>query len=139
MAPPSTPVSSSPRSSPSPPSAPRPNKFRDAIRPSFETEQIIRESNDRYRGGIITLIAEDFEKKIGSKLNVKPNSKTAVSADSQTLVGVPPATSKPKNQRVKLTTDRRQIFYESAEWHASNDGFVETSEAEKEAEKRFWS
>lgn len=67
---------------------------------------------------------------------MKPNSKTA---DSQTPVGVPPATCKLKNRRVKSTADRRQIVYKSAEWHAANDGFIEISEAEKEAEKRFWS
>ncbi|TEY40384.1 hypothetical protein BOTCAL_0434g00080 [Botryotinia calthae] len=139
MSPPSTPISSSPRSSPSPPSAPHPNRFRDAIQPSFETEQNIREFNDRYRSGIIILVAQDFEKKTGSKLNVKKNSKTAVSTNSQTPVSVPPAASKTKSQREKSTADRRQIVYGSAEWHAANDGFVEMSEAEKEAEKRFWS
>ncbi|KAF5867628.1 uncharacterized protein Bfra_010603 [Botrytis fragariae] len=139
MSPPSTPISSSPRSPPSPPSAPRPQKFRDAIRASVETEQNIRGSIDRYRGSIITLVAQDFEKKTGHKFNVKQGPKTAVSTDSQTSVSVSSVTAKPKNRREKSSTCRRQVIYGSIEWHAANDGFVEMSEAEKEAERRFWS
>ncbi|THV52537.1 hypothetical protein BGAL_0076g00220 [Botrytis galanthina] len=139
MSPPSTPISSSPRSPLLPPCVPRPNKFRDAIRPSVEMEQDIRGSMSRYRGSIITLVAQGFEKKVGQKLNVKQKSKTAVSADSQTSVSVPPATGKPKNHRENLIADRQEVVYGSAEWHAANDGFVEMSAAEKEAEGKFWS
>ncbi|TGO08933.1 hypothetical protein BTUL_0185g00100 [Botrytis tulipae] len=139
MPPPSTPISSSPRSPLLPPGAPCPNKFRDAIRPSVEMEQDIRESINRYRGSIITLVAQDFEKKVGHKLNMKQKPKTAVSADSQTSVNVPPATAKPKNRRESSAAGRQQVVYGSAAWHAANGGFVEMSEAEKEAEREFWS
>ncbi|TGO48792.1 hypothetical protein BCON_0229g00040 [Botryotinia convoluta] len=125
MSSPSTPISSSPRSPPSPPGAPRPNKFRDAIRPSVETEHNIKGSIDRYRGSIITLVAQHFEKKTGHKLN--------------TSVSVPPVTAKPKNRREKSAAGRRQVVYGSIEWHAANDGFIKRSEAEKEAERKFWS
>ncbi|KAF7951824.1 hypothetical protein EAE96_007122 [Botrytis aclada] len=139
MSPPSTPISSSPRSPPSPPGAPRPRKFRDAMRPSMGTEQDIRGANDRYRGSIITLVAQDFERKTGTKLNAKQKTKIAVTADSQTSVSVPLATARSENRREESPVDRRQVVYGSAEWHAANDGFVEMSEGEKEAERTFWS
>ncbi|KAF7886612.1 uncharacterized protein EAF01_011290 [Botrytis porri] len=139
MSPPSTPISSSPRSPHSPPSAPRPNKFRDALQSSVETEQNIRASIDHYRGSIITLVAQDFKKKIGKKLNVKQKSQTAGSADSQTSVNVPPATAKPRDRCETSAAGRRQVVYGSVEGHAANDGFVRRSEAEREAERKFWS
>ncbi|KAF7884757.1 uncharacterized protein EAF02_005093 [Botrytis sinoallii] len=139
MSPPSTPISSPPRSPVLPPGAPRPNRFRDAIRPSVEMEQNIRGSINRYRGSIITLVAQDFEKKTGHKLNVKQKQKTAVSADSQTSASVPPVTAEPKNRRETIAAGTQQVVYGSAEWHAANDGFVEMSAAEKEAERKFWS
>ncbi|TGO38836.1 hypothetical protein BHYA_0066g00240 [Botrytis hyacinthi] len=129
MSPPSTPISSSPRSPLLPPGAPRLNKFRDAIRPSVEMEQDIRESINRYRGSIITLVAQNFEKKFGHKLNVKQKPKTAVSTNSQASVSVLPATAEASNRRENS----------AVEWHAANDGFVEMSETEKEAEREFWS
>ncbi|KAI9644978.1 hypothetical protein NHQ30_007013 [Ciborinia camelliae] len=126
---------------PSPPGAPHPKKFREAIKFSPKAEKAIKRANEQYHHRMAQIMAEKGNNKTADKLDRNPNSEEAVFADGQTSgsvstnFSVGTATSK---KHADLEIDGQQRVIASTGPEVVNDGFVQLSKALKEEESSFW-
>ncbi|KAF7868597.1 hypothetical protein EAF04_005128 [Stromatinia cepivora] len=123
MTTPSTPPSNSPFNAPSP------------------------SANNQYRHRVIQLVARDWERKTGDKLNRNLNLEATSLGHGQESGSITPAVTLTNtlvatqtiSKSTKLDGDKKQVVFGSTGWGAANDGFVKLTKAEWEEEMSFWS
>lgn len=122
-------------------STPRPNRSRNPLNRTADTDAEVKKMNDQYNHRIYTLMVEDWEKKSGAKLNRDPDLEEADPADTQTPDNTTSCetAAKPKNQTKQQTVNKEQAAYGSAEWKAKNEKLVKMSKAEEDEMNAFWS
>ncbi|ESZ93923.1 hypothetical protein SBOR_5682 [Sclerotinia borealis F-4128] len=134
----------SPSSLPSPPSAPRAQRFRDAIEFSTRTENAIKAANQRYRDGIVRFVVADWERKIGTQINQHPDVEAAPSDergashnDNVKSSSVVTTTIKTSESTRDVSNKRTRAYHPGDSVGGNDDGFVKSSKAAKEKEKAF--